>query len=167
MKKISAGLIMYDFDNQKNLRIFLVHPGGPFWKNKDLGVWSIPKGEVDNGENLFSAAKREFFEETGITPSVLDKDYIFLGEIKQKNNKNVCAWAFFGKYLSNFNCKSFVKIKSVDNKNKELEFPEADKGFMFELKTAKQKINPYQKELIARLENKLNLINREKQNKLF
>ena len=83
MPKISAGLLMYRMKNNQ-LEIFLVHPGGPFWKGKDEGAWSIPKGEVEEGEDFFKCAKREFEEETGIKPN---GDFTVLGSVKQKLGK--------------------------------------------------------------------------------
>ncbi len=84
MPKISAGLLMYRMKNNQ-LEIFLVHPGGPFWKGKDEGAWSIPKGEVEEGEDFFKCAKREFEEETGI--KVKAEKFIELGSVKQKLGK--------------------------------------------------------------------------------
>src|SRR5258706_13451832 len=90
--KISAGLLMYRIKNKKP-EVFLAHPGGPFFKNKDEGHWTIPKGEVEEGEDLLQTAVREFKEETGITP---EGDFIPLGTITQKGGKIVHAWAFEG-----------------------------------------------------------------------
>src|SRR5213592_1976776 len=87
--KTSAGLLMYRV-REGQPEVFLAHPGGPFFKNKDDGHWSIPKGEVEPGEDLLAAAIREFKEETGVGPS--DGDFIELGSIKQKGGKIVHAW---------------------------------------------------------------------------
>src|SRR5688572_19564023 len=92
MAKISAGLIMYRTGNER-LQVLLVHPGGPFWARKDAGVWTFPRGEIAEGEELLIAAIREFQEETGYTAK---GPFIPLGQIKQKSGKVVHAWAFEG-----------------------------------------------------------------------
>ena len=91
MKKASAGILLYR--SKPDLEVLLVHPGGPFWAKKDLGAWSIPKGEIKEGEDPFTAATREFREETGI---VLDGHFTPLGEIKQTGGKVVHAWGLEG-----------------------------------------------------------------------
>jgi predicted NUDIX family NTP pyrophosphohydrolase len=91
----SAGLLLYRYrDNQ--LELFLAHPGGPFWKEKDEGVWSIPKGLYDEDEAPLAAARREFHEEIGAAIDAPDDAFIPLGELKQKGNKIVHAWAIEG-----------------------------------------------------------------------
>jgi predicted NUDIX family NTP pyrophosphohydrolase len=92
MRKLSAGLLMYR-RGRFGVEVFLVHPGGPLWRKKDLGGWSIPKGEVLAGEDDLTAARREFEEETGIKPA---GEFVSLGEIKQPSGKVVIAWAFEG-----------------------------------------------------------------------
>src|SRR6201996_2143837 len=92
MPKQSAGLIMYRW-REAVLEVFLVHPGGPFWAKKDMGAWSIPKGEFDADEDPLQAAKREFTEETGIVP---DGHFLPLGEHKQAGGKVVKAWSVEG-----------------------------------------------------------------------
>jgi predicted NUDIX family NTP pyrophosphohydrolase len=140
MKK-SAGILIYRKKNGK-IQIFLVHPGGPFWKNKDLNSWSIPKGEVENEEDLKNTALREFEEETGIVLADEDKEKIFyLGEVKSKN-KIVYVFAL-EKDLGDK-----IKIKSNLVKTEFGEFPEIDKGEYFDLEVAKEKLINYQKELI-------------------
>jgi predicted NUDIX family NTP pyrophosphohydrolase len=140
MKK-SAGILIYRKKNGK-IQIFLVHPGGPFWKNKDLNSWSIPKGEVENKEDLKNTAIREFEEETGIVLTDEDKEKIFyLGEVKSKK-KIVYVFAL-EKDLGDR-----IKIKSNLIKTEFGEFPEVDKGEYFNLEVAKEKLVSYQKELI-------------------
>lgn len=92
MPRISAGLLMYRIHDGK-LQMLLAHPGGPYFQNKDDGAWSIPKGEIEPGEDLLEAAKREFEEETGVTPT---GPFIALTPVKQKGGKIVHAWAFKG-----------------------------------------------------------------------
>lgn len=90
MPKLSAGLLLYRY-RADQLEVFLVHPGGPFWKNKDAGAWSLPKGEYLAGEEPLDAAKREFQEETGFAPP--DSDFIPLDRLRQPGGKIVTAWA--------------------------------------------------------------------------
>src|SRR5471030_2159819 len=92
MSRISAGLLMYRF-RSGSLQVLLAHPGGPFFKNKDDGAWTVPKGEVEEGEDLLATAKREFAEETGIAPN---GPFIELTPIRQKGGKIVHAWGFEG-----------------------------------------------------------------------
>lgn len=110
---------------------FLVHPGGPFWKNKDSGAWSIPKGEVEKGEDEFAAAKREFEEETGIKP---EGDFRPLQPVRQRSGKIVKAWAFEGDADPG-------DIKSEDT---HWGWPEVDKAGFFKFEEAAAKINPAQ-----------------------
>ena len=148
MAKISAGLLMYRIKNRE-LEIFLVHPGGPFWKNKDLGAWSIPKGEVKIKEDFLETAQREFEEETGIMPK---GKFIPLGEIKQKSGKIVHAWAFEGNWDGFLMKQNFIEIKWPPKSGKKIKIPEVDKLKFFNTKEAKKKINPAQVEFIKRLE---------------
>src|SRR6266571_4427972 len=90
--RISAGLLMYRIRSSK-LEFLLVHPGGPFWKNKDAGAWTIPKGEIEPSEEALATAKREFEEELGIKPS---GSFIELAPVQQKGGKIIHAWAFEG-----------------------------------------------------------------------
>lgn len=131
------------------LQVLLVHPGGPFWKNKDAGAWSIPKGEVEGGEDLRAAAKREFFEELGIEP---DGSFHSLGAIKQKTGKVVHAWAFEGDFdRTQIRCNT-VQMEWPPRSGKKVSFPEVDRAEFFTVGEAKSKINPAQVELIDTLE---------------
>jgi len=137
MKK-SAGILIYRKKNGR-IQVFLVHPGGPFWKNKDLNSWSIPKGEIENEEDLENTALREFEEETGIVLTDEDKEKIFyLGEARSKN-KIVYVFAL-EKDLGDK-----IKIKSNLVKTEFGEFHEIDKGEYFDLEIAKEKLIDYQK----------------------
>lgn len=130
-------------------RVLLVHPGGPFFIKKDLGVWSIPKGEIQEGENPLDVAVREFEEETGQKPK--SEDFISLGEIKQKSGKVVKAWAFEETFdLNQFKSNTF-KLEWPPKSGKFQTFPEVDKAELFDVETAKKKINPAQVELIDSL----------------
>jgi predicted NUDIX family NTP pyrophosphohydrolase len=150
-KKESAGILMYRYC-ASILEIFLVHPGGPFWKNKDLGAWSIPKGEFDKGEDPLDAAKREFQEETGVA---VNGSFIALGPVRQPGGKLVYAWALEG------NCKAeSIKSNSFTmewppRSGKRTEFPEVDRAAWFSIKLASEKILKGQLMLLDELERKL------------
>src|SRR5215510_11468146 len=103
MVKKSAGILLYRFNN-KSLEVFLVHPGGPFWRNKDLGSWTIPKGEVRDDEDPLCCARREFEEETG---QKVTGDFISLGEVRQAGGKVVKAWAVEGDFSSEIQSNTF------------------------------------------------------------
>jgi predicted NUDIX family NTP pyrophosphohydrolase len=150
---ISAGLLMYSVKNGK-LKFFLVHPGGPFFANKDNGYWGIPKGLTENNEKLLEAAKREFEEETGIEPK---GEFLELGTVVQKNGKTVHAWAFECEKDENIEieCNTF-KMEWPPKSGKFREFPEVDKGKFFTEEEAKIKINSAQLVFIERLKEKLN-----------
>lgn len=147
MSKTSAGLLMYRRRND-GIEVLLVHPGGPFFRNKDEGAWTIPKGEVEPNEDFLATAKREFAEETGLTPAA---PFTPLSPIKQKGGKTVLAWAFEG------DCDP-AKIKSNQfemewppRSGNRMTFPEIDRAEFFDLVTAKTKINPAQAALIDEL----------------
>lgn len=153
MKKASAGLLMYRLKDGK-LEFFLVHPGGPFYKNKDEGVWSIPKGLVEKEERLLETAIREFSEETGITPQ---GPYINLGSIKQKSGKIVHAWAFKGKLEEPISIKSnYFEMEWPPKSGQIQKFPEIDRAEFFPLEIAEKKIIPAQILFLTRLKEYLN-----------
>jgi len=130
LPKSSAGLLLYRLP----LEVFLVHPGGPFWANKDKGSWSIPKGEFEVSEDPLAAARREFTEETGFTAS---GDFKRLTPLKQKSGKIVHAWAV------EFDCDPTL-VRSNTFVFKGREFPEVDRAGWFTIEEAKQKILPGQ-----------------------
>ena len=164
MVKTSAGLLMYNLENNE-LKFFLIHPGGPFWKNKDLGAWSIPKGEKDNeAEGLLDVARREFNEETGISSPNDNSHYIELGKIKQKSGKIVYALAFKGNFSGKLNCTSFIDIEWPTKSGKFIKIPEVDKAEMLNINEAKKKINSCQAELIDRLIEIIGFKNESKMN---
>ncbi len=149
VEKISAGLLMFRL-NKGKLEILLAHPGGPFFKNKDAGYWSIPKGEPDNNEELLETAKREFKEETGITPK---GDFIPLGSIMQKGGKTVYAWAFEGDAeLDNISKSNTFQVEWPPHSGKKMVFQEIDRIEFFNVNTAKKKIKDTQVKLIGNLE---------------
>lgn len=136
--KISAGILLFKREKE-NFFYFLVHPGGPFWKNKDLGAWSIPKGELFEGENLLERAKTEFKEETG---KVVDGDFIELKPIRQKAGKTVFAWAV-EKDIETSDMKSnMITVDWPPKSGRKIEIPEVDRWEWFSSDEAQQKINP-------------------------
>lgn len=153
MPKQSAGILLYRL-NSKELEVFLVHPGGPFFAKKDAGFWTIPKGEYAESEDAFETAKREFCEETGCE---IDGNFIELSSIKQKNGKIVHAWAVEGN-INPENIKSNTfEIEWPPRSGKKQAFPEIDRGQWFGAEEAKEKINPAQVDLIDQLLAKISL----------
>jgi len=130
------------------LEVLLVHPGGPFWRNKDAGAWSIPKGETADDEDLLEAARREFEEETGCRPS---GSFIPLSPVKQKSGKTVHAWAVEGEIDPASMKSNTFTMEWPPKSGKHADFPEVDRAEYFDLPTAKQKINPAQASLLTEL----------------
>jgi predicted NUDIX family NTP pyrophosphohydrolase len=138
MPKRSAGILAYRF-YQQELQVLLVHPGGPFFIKKDLGVWSIPKGEYDETEDALTVAKREFEEETG---NVIKGDhFIQLTPVKIKSGKIVSVWAVEGDFEQCFIRSNFFGMEWPPKSGKRQSFAEVDKAEWFNIETAKQKIN--------------------------
>ncbi|MGC2398684.1 MAG: NUDIX domain-containing protein [Acidobacteriaceae bacterium] len=152
MAKLSAGLLMYRLRGDHELEVFLVHPGGPFWAKKDLGAWSICKGEYAEGEPALEAARREFQEETGF---VAEGNFLELGTVRQAGGKLVSAWAFAGdcdpgKLLSN-RCT----IEWPPRSGRMMEIPEVDRGAWFSITEAGERILKSQAAFLDRLSEKL------------
>lgn len=152
MVKTSAGLLMYK-KKEGAIKVFLVHPGGPFWKDKDKGVWSIPKGEVEEGEkeDMLIAAMREMKEETGIDAPKERERYSYLGKIKQKAGKIVHCWTFEGDWTGLLMGKSYMTMEIPARSGKFVKFPEVDKAGFFGIEEAKEKINQAQVEFLDKL----------------
>jgi len=148
MPKVSAGLLMYRVRNSE-LEFLLVHPGGPFWKGKDSGAWTIPKGEIQPGEDPLIAAKREFEEELGFKPQ---GQFIELTPIKQKGGKVVRAWAFEGDCDPAQTRSNTFTLEWPPRSGRVSTFPEADQAGFFNLKQAMEKINPAQADFLTELE---------------
>lgn len=145
---ISAGLLLFRCP-RGGLEVFLAHPGGPFWERRDLSAWTVPKGLLEEGEDPLVAAIREFEEETGIRP---EGPFLPLGSIRQKAGKLVHTWAWEGeadprRVRSNPMCTEWPR-----GSGRWLTFPEVDRCEWFDARSARQKINPAQAELIDRLE---------------
>src|SRR3954469_2764395 len=146
--RTSAGLLMYR-RRGGNLEVLLVHPGGPFFKNKDAGIWTVPKGEPAEGEELLVTARREFQEETGIDPG--NAPLFPLGEVKQKAGKTVHAWAFEGDCdPATLTCNTF-KVQWPPRSGQWKSFPEVDAYGFFDLDAARAKLNPAQVAFLDRL----------------
>jgi predicted NUDIX family NTP pyrophosphohydrolase len=136
MAKQSAGIILYRHRDSA-LEIFLVHPGGPFWKNKDSGAWSIPKGEFDEREDPLQAARREFHEETGCS---VDGSFIALGPVRQAGGKMVHAWAVEGDCEAESIRSNSFTIEWPPRSGQRKEFLEVDRAGWFSLELAREKI---------------------------
>lgn len=146
-KKQSAGVLVYR-KNGNELEVFLVHPGGPFWKNKDAGAWSIPKGEFGDDENALDAAKREFFEETGFS---ISGDFIELQPLKLKSGKIVFAWAVESDIDAHKIDSNLFDIEWPPRSGKMQWFPEVDRAEWFTVEQAKKQMNIMQVELLHQL----------------
>jgi predicted NUDIX family NTP pyrophosphohydrolase len=153
MDKKSSGILLYRLSN-KRIEFFLIHPGGPFFIKKDLGTWSIPKGEFSETENAFDAAIREFKEEVGVD---LAGKAIELSSIKQKGGKQVFAWAMEGDLDPQKISSNTFTLEWPPKSGKFRDYPEVDKGKWFDYDTAKQKLNPAQVLFLEELIKKLNL----------
>jgi predicted NUDIX family NTP pyrophosphohydrolase len=155
MPKKSAGVLMWKRQGSA-LRVLLVHPGGPFWRNKDAGAWSLPKGEYDDAENPLAAARRELLEELGpsaaAAAAVPDDAFAPLGEVKQKGGKVVTAFALEGDFDVTQLASNTFEIEWPPKSGKRQMFPEADRAGWFTLDEARVKILPGQLELLARVE---------------
>jgi predicted NUDIX family NTP pyrophosphohydrolase len=151
MPKVSSGLLVYRIRNSA-LEFLLVHPGGPFWKNKDDGAWTIPKGEIGGDEEPLAAAIREFEEELGFKPG---GPFIELTPIKQKAGKTVHAWAFEGDCDPTQIKSNTFSMEWPPRSGKQAEFPEIDRAEFFSLEAAKKKINQAQIPILEELRHRL------------
>jgi len=148
MSRISAGLLMFE-QAQGELRVLIVHPGGPFAKKKDAGHWSIPKGEVDEGEDLLACACREFAEETGHAAG--EGPFIPLGSILQKGGKTVHAWAFAGKWQPEQFSSNHFEMEWPKGSGKTASYPEVDRAEMLTIAAATPLIKETQIPFLDRL----------------
>lgn len=145
--KVSAGLLLYRHGDA-GLQLFLAHPGGPFWSRRESGAWTIPKGEIDHGEEPLDAAIREFREETGIDAI---PPFLPLGEVRQKAGKRIIAWAWEGDADPAAIVSNTTEIEWPRHSGQWVTYPEVDRCAWFRATVARQKINPAQAELIDRL----------------
>ena len=145
--KVSAGILLYRRRDGR-LEVLLAHPGGPFWKRKDLGAWSIPKGECQAGEDPMVAARREFEEETGLR---LQGEMTPLGEVKQAGGKVVRAWAIEGDCDASAIHSNTFELEWPPKSGKLEQFPEIDRFEWFSLDAARQKLVKAQTAFLDRL----------------
>ena len=147
MPKRSAGMLMYRRAGAR-LEVLLVHPGGPFWAKKDLGAWSLPKGEYAAGEEPLAVAMREFEEETGARPS---GDFLPLGESVQPGRKIVTAWAVEGDFDVGALKSNLFEMEWPPKSGRKTSFPEVDRAEWFSIEDARKKILPGQSAFLDRL----------------
>jgi predicted NUDIX family NTP pyrophosphohydrolase len=143
----SAGILLYRRIDKK-LQVFLAHPGGPFWKNKDEGAWTIPKGEYTNDEDPLDAAKREFEEETGMS---ITGRFIPLSTVKLKSGKWIRAWAIEKDIDPTLIKSNTFSLEWPPRSGKFIDVPEIDRAAWFDVNEANQKINQGQRPLIDEL----------------
>ena len=147
----SAGLLLFRRAGE-DLQVLLVHPGGPFWAKRDLGAWSIPKGECEQGEDPRAAAWREFGEELGTQPPPAPEGEVLeLGEVRQKAGKTVVAWAIAGDLDAEHVTSNTFEMEWPPRSGRSQEFPEVDRAGWFGLAEARERINPAQVALLDRL----------------
>ncbi len=145
-KKNSAGLLLYR--RRDELEAFLVHPGGPFWAKKDLGAWSLPKGEFDDGEEPLEAAKREFTEETGFS---VEGEFHRLEPLKQRGGKVVHAWSVEADCDASQIRSNLFSLEWPPKSGHMRQFPEVDRAAWFTIDEARRRILPSQLGFIDQL----------------
>jgi predicted NUDIX family NTP pyrophosphohydrolase len=148
MAKRSAGILLHRF-HAGTLEVLLVHPGGPFWARKDAGAWTIPKGEIDDGEEPLAAARRELAEETGLEP---EGEFVALTPIRQKGGKTVVAWAIAGDCDPAAIRSNTFSMEWPPRSGRQQEFPEVDRAAWLTLPEARVKILSAQVPLLDELE---------------
>jgi predicted NUDIX family NTP pyrophosphohydrolase len=153
-RQVSAGLLAYR--RRDGIEVLLAHPGGPYWAKRDDGAWSIPKGLVEAGNDLLSAAKREFTEETNLTPGQQTApEFITLSPVRQSGGKTVHAFAFAADFnLGDFASNTF-EIEWPPKSGRRKSFPEIDRIAYFPLAVAVVKILSYQRPLLDELARRL------------
>ncbi len=148
---VSAGILLYRICGGM-LEVFLVHPGGPYWQKKDAGVWSIPKGELEEGADALATAQREFREETG---SEVSGEFVPLPPLKQPSGKLVHAWAVDGDVDATSITSNTFRMEWPPRSGRQQEFPEIDRGAWFPLSAAKEKILSGQRGFLEQLEQQI------------
>jgi len=148
--KQSAGILLFRLI-EGQVEVLLVHPGGPFWAMKDLGAWSVPKGEYEDGEAALACAMRELEEELGSLPAIPEDDLIDLGEVRQKSGKRVRVWAAESDFdPSTLNSNTFT-MQWPPHSGRRREFPEVDRAEWFTPRKAKRKLIAAQAAFVDRL----------------
>jgi predicted NUDIX family NTP pyrophosphohydrolase len=148
MATTSAGILMFRHGDA-GISVLLVHPGGPFWRNRDLGAWSIPKGELEDGEDPEAAARREFAEELGVEAA---GPLHPLGEVRQNAGKRVLAYAVEGDLDETSVRSNEIAIEWPPRSGRSIQVPEIDRAAWFALPLARQKILAGQRPFLDRLE---------------
>lgn len=148
--KHSAGVILFRRGEQ-GVEFLLIHPGGPFWRRKDAGAWSIPKGQIEEDEEARACAIRELEEELGQAPDLDPEQMIELGSIRQRAGKLVEAWAAEADFDPATLDSNTFSMEWPPRSGSEQEFPEVDRAEWFGLERAREKILPAQAELLDRL----------------
>ena len=143
----SAGILVYK-RAADGIRVFLVHPGGPFWAKKDQGAWSIPKGEFEEGEDGLTTARREFHEEVG---QKIDGDFVALTPIRQPGGKMVYAWAVEGDVDADNVKSNDFEMEWPPKSGRKQRFPEVDRGAWFALDEARSRIMTGQRPILEEL----------------
>jgi predicted NUDIX family NTP pyrophosphohydrolase len=149
----SAGILLYRRIGE-TIEVLLVHPGGPLWARRDLGAWSIPKGEIEEGEAPFDAARREFGEELG-SPAPASEP-LALGEVTLKSAKRVCAWALAGDLDVSTVVSDTFEMQWPPRSGRTASFPEVDRAQWFSPDEARERLNRAQSVFIERLVSSLN-----------
>jgi len=147
--KLSAGLLLFRRMPGDSVDVFIAHPGGPFWARKDVGAWSIPKGEIEPGESPMDAARREFAEETG---SVVAGAFASLGWVRMRSGKIVHAWAVEGEIDADTIRSNVFTLEWPPRSGRQRQYPEADRAAWFPLAEARRRILAAQSPLIDSLE---------------
>jgi predicted NUDIX family NTP pyrophosphohydrolase len=142
--RASAGLLVYR-RGASGVEVFLVHPGGPYWARRDLGAWTIPKGEIEPGENPLDAARREFHEETG---SPMDGTFVALRPVTMRSGKVVHAWAIAGDLDASAVTSLVFAMEWPPKSGRQQQFPEVDRAEWFTVEEARQRILPAQAPLL-------------------
>lgn len=146
--KTSAGILLYRMLS-KDLEVFLVHPGGPYWVKKDEGAWSVPKGEFEAGEEPLEAARREFYEETGFE---ITGRFMELTPLKQPSGKVVYVWALAGNVDAASVKSNMFSMEWPPGSGRQREFPEVDRGGWFTIAQAREKLLPGQRGFLDQLQ---------------
>lgn len=148
MKQESAGILLYRLDPDAGIEVFLVHPGGPYWAHKEVGAWSIPKGEMDGSSDRLAVAKREFAEETGQS---IEGEFLPLQPIRQAGGKIVHAWAVAGDIAADALRSNTFSMEWPPRSGRQQSFPEVDRGAWFSFVQALEKINGGQRDFLHQL----------------
>jgi predicted NUDIX family NTP pyrophosphohydrolase len=149
--KHSAGILLFRDGGGGGPEVLLVHPGGPYWSKRDDGAWTIPKGQIEDGEDPRDCAIRELEEELGTAPALLAEDLIELGSVRQKAGKVVEAWAARADFDPAGLASNTFALEWPPRSGREQEFPEVDRAEWFALERAREKILPPQAEFFDRL----------------